>query len=166
MLDELLIVGANILTALALLAGLFFMIVGAFGVVRFPDFYARSHAASKCVTLGLLGLLTALVLFVGAAATEPRSEPQVEVAQEMRAESPGEIEVPTTMATTKALLVLAFVFIAAPIGSHMLARAAHRARVAAWPGTLGDELADDETAANAALANAAVPEQSTDAPKR
>lgn len=149
MLEELLTTGVNVLTALALIGGLFFMFVGALGVVRFPDFYARSHAASKCVTLGMLGLLAALVLFVGTASTAPTGEAQTEVAEEMRAGAAGIAEGPTTATTTKALLVLAFVFIAAPIGSHMLARAAHRARVPAWSGTLGDELAEDEAAAHA-----------------
>ena len=140
----------NVLTALSLLAGLFFMFVGAVGVVRLPDFYARSHAASKCITLGMFGLLGALVLFVGTSASAPAGASQIDAAEEMQAETGGEdagTGAPTVAATTKAMLVLAFVFVSAPVGSHMLARAAHRARVASWRGTLGDELAEDEDAA-------------------
>ena len=148
--EEIVAAIVNVLTALSLLAGLFFMFVGALGVVRLPDFYARSHASSKCITLGMLGLLGALVLFVGTSASAPAGESQLDAAEEMQAETGGGAagtEAPTVAATTKALLVLAFVFVSAPVGSHMLARAAHRARVASWHGTIGDELAEDEDAA-------------------
>ena len=42
--------------------------------------------------------------------------------------------------------MIAFVFVSAPVGSHMLARAAHLAGVGAWAGTLGDDLAEDREA--------------------
>ena len=144
MIDDLVSIAANLLTCLALLGGAFFMLVGAIGLVRFPDFYTRSHAASKCVTLGMLGLLLALVLFVGDAANHPAlTQAAGEARAEMIAEAGEAGERPTTAAVTKALLVVAFVFIAAPVGSHALARAAHRAGVKVWHGTLGDELAED-----------------------
>ena len=145
MLEAILAISFNVLTALALIAGLFFMFVGAFGVVRLPDFYSRTHAASKCVTLGIAGLLAGLVLFVGVARTTPAAasgEATAELDAETYADAPAG-EAPTFAATTKAILVLAFVFIAAPVGSHMLARAAHLAGVRPWEGTLSDELEED-----------------------
>ncbi len=154
----------DLATALALAGGLFFMFVGALGLVRLPDVYCRSHAASKCVTLGILGMLTALVLFTGnvshaaeeqyataaeaARASVDESDAEARAAQEIAVES-GSADEATTAITTKALLVLAFVFVAAPIGSHMLARAAHRAAVKPWRGTLSDELTEDERAGRA-----------------
>jgi multicomponent Na+:H+ antiporter subunit G len=110
----------DLLIGAFLLAGLFFMVVGALGLVRFPDFYCRSHAASKCVTLGVVGLLAALVLSMSDAGHEGG-----------------------TGVLTRALLAVAFILIAAPIGSHMLARAAHRAHVKPWHRTAGDELSED-----------------------
>ena len=44
----------NIIAALFMTAGLFFLIVGAIGLVRLPDFYTRLHAAGLCDTLGLM----------------------------------------------------------------------------------------------------------------
>jgi multicomponent Na+:H+ antiporter subunit G len=40
-----------------ILFGLFFYVMGVAGLVRFPDVYARIHAAGKVSTLGILGLL-------------------------------------------------------------------------------------------------------------
>lgn len=141
MADQLMIISLNLLTAIALVGGLFFMFTGAVGVVRLPDFYSRNHAASKCVTLGISGLLVALVIYVGLGTNAPASTDQAEVAREAAAEvGSGE---PVMAAATKALLVIAFIFVATPVGSHMLARAAHLAHVKAWVGTLSDDLAVD-----------------------
>ncbi|MEM7807793.1 MAG: monovalent cation/H(+) antiporter subunit G [Planctomycetota bacterium] len=124
-------------TALLVLSGIFFMFVGAVGMLRLPDAYCRSHAASKCVTLGIVGLLAALVVFVATAPDEPLPSDPAEVELVTTADEP------TLIAFTKALLVVVFVFVAAPIGSHMLARAAHIAGVKMWSGSLGDELHED-----------------------
>ena len=107
----------DIAAALALLVGLFFMFVGALGVLRLPDAYNRIHAASKCVTLGLTGMLIAACLHVG----------------------DGSL-------ISKALATIGFTFVATPIGSHLLAKAAHHARLPRWARTLSDELAEDKAA--------------------
>ncbi len=148
--ESLLVIFLLLLTIFCLVGGVFFMLVGAVGVVRLPDVYCRSHASSKCVTLGIIGLLGALVFFVATignvdqiqAADSWAAEAQLEIKTDSKASGGA----PGIVALTKALLVVAFVFIAAPIGSHMLARAAHRAKVAMWPGSLVDELSDDEKA--------------------
>jgi multicomponent Na+:H+ antiporter subunit G len=46
----------EIVTALAMVAGTFFMVVTGIGLVRFPDVYTRMHAAGKAGTVGV-GLL-------------------------------------------------------------------------------------------------------------
>ncbi len=146
--SDAIIITVNLLTTFSLVAGLFFMLIGAIGIVRFPDIYSRSHAAGKCVTLGISGMLIALVLFVSAAATEPVGDRQTDAATEMTIESGSGDSGQATMAvTTKALLVIFFSFLAVPVGSHMLARAAHLAGTKPWSGTLSDDLADDEQAA-------------------
>lgn len=105
---------ADILAAICILAGLGFMLIGCFGIVRLPDVYHRIHAASKCTTLGLMGLLLGTLFHVG-----------------------------TFAVFTKVVLIIIFAFVAAPVGSHMLAKAAHRDRAPQWEGTLSDELAQD-----------------------
>ncbi|MEL7238400.1 MAG: monovalent cation/H(+) antiporter subunit G [Planctomycetota bacterium] len=141
MFSELISILVNLLTLLLLVLGLFFMLVGAVGVVRLPDFYARSSAASKCVTLGTAGLLISLVVYLAVSVEMGKAEAKQEVMRELQAEVGEEMDIPA--ATTKALLVIVFIFVASPVGSHMLARAAHLARVRMWRHTISDELAED-----------------------
>ena len=49
--------------------------------------------------------------------------------------------------TTRAVLVIGFFFLTAPVGAHMIARAAYAVGVPLWEGTLVDELRDDQTSA-------------------
>lgn len=125
----------DILTIAALLFGLFFMFIGALGLWRLPDLYNRMHAGSKCITLGITGMLLAGVCHFA------------------RLEAGGLLEQtdegmsPAVAAATKAALVIIFQFVAAPVAAHMLARAAHIDGVKAWHGTVADELAADEAAA-------------------
>ncbi|MFW6336231.1 MAG: monovalent cation/H(+) antiporter subunit G [Phycisphaeraceae bacterium] len=117
MIDEVLLFIADLLAIVCLVIGLFFMTVGAVGVLRLPDVYHRLHAATKCTTLGLLGLLLAAILHVHA------------------------LDV-----MTKALLTVAFTFVASPVGSHMLAKAALADHAPQWSGTIDDEHAKDHPA--------------------
>lgn len=104
----------DILSIFFALAGIFFMFVGAIGVVRLPDAYNRLHATSKCSTLGVMGLALAAVFHVG-----------------------------TLAVTTKAIMTVVFAFVAAPVGSHMLAKAAHLNGLKPWERQLSDELQQD-----------------------
>lgn len=101
-----------------LIGGLFFMLVGAIGIIRLPDVFHRLHAASKCSTLGMMGLLLAACLHVG-----------------------------TPDVIAKSIAVILFVFVSTPVGSHMLAKAAHRDKAEQWKHTLSDELAEDNAQA-------------------
>ena len=47
------------LCALMLVVGGLFTLVGAIGMVRFPDFFMRLHAPTKATTLGVGGILVA-----------------------------------------------------------------------------------------------------------
>jgi len=131
----------DIAAIICLAWGLFFMLVGAVGIVRLPDVYHRLHAASKCSTLGLLGLVLAAMLHVG-----------------------------TLAVITKSIAVIAFAFVAVPVGSHMLAKAAHRDKAPQWDGTLSDDLAgcEEEGACNADFGggDAAAEADPADAPGR
>lgn len=78
-----------------IVSGVFFVFVGSLGVVRLPDFYTRTHAASKTDTLGILLILAGLMVYEGA-----------------------------TLNSVKLGFILIFISLANPIGSHALARAA------------------------------------------
>lgn len=59
------IAAAEAVTAVLLVAGGFFCVVGGIGLVRMPDFYTRMHAASVAETLGAGLLLLAMMLHAG-----------------------------------------------------------------------------------------------------
>lgn len=50
------------LIAASLVIGGVFALVGAIGMLRFPDFYMRLHAPTKATTLGVGGVLVASIL--------------------------------------------------------------------------------------------------------
>lgn len=86
----------SIFTVLLILSGIFFLLVGSIGIIRLPDFYSRTHATSKSDTLGLMLIIIGLIIFEG-----------------------------LNINSAKLLMVLIFIALANPIGSHALARAAH-----------------------------------------
>ena len=84
------------LAAIFILVGAFFLLVGAIGLVRLPDFYMRLHAPTKASTLGVGGVLLASIVL---SAAQGR---------------PGIPE----------LLITLFVFVTAPVSANLLAQAA------------------------------------------
>jgi len=55
----------TLLSALLLLSGSAFVLIGGIGVLRMPNVYTRLHAASLTDTLGTLLILTGLVIQAG-----------------------------------------------------------------------------------------------------
>jgi multicomponent Na+:H+ antiporter subunit G len=101
-----------LIEAIAIVIGVFFMLVSSLGVLRMPDFYSRLHAPTKAATLGLFFLLIAVI-----------------------------IGVPEKVVVTKALLALVFIAATAPVGAHIMSRAAYRVGVETGPDTVIDEYA-------------------------
>jgi multicomponent Na+:H+ antiporter subunit G len=94
-----------------MLVGAIFTFIAALGVVRLPDLFMRMHANTKSATLGVgFIMLGAAVYF-------------------------SDITV-----TTRALAVILFLMITAPISSHLLARAAYFSGIPLWEKTLSDDL--------------------------
>ncbi len=79
------------------IAGAFFFLVGTLGMLRFPDFYSRTHAATKCDTVGAGSVLLALAL--------------------LRAPEPDAL---------KLLALGGLILLSSPTAAHALARAAYR----------------------------------------
>ena len=123
----------NLLTTLTLLGGLFFMLAGALGVWRLPDLYHRMIAASKCITFGITGMLLASVFHLAVLSREAEAGDRPQPSPSSSVVAVG----------TKAILVILFQFVAAPMAAHVLARAAHRDGAPTWQGTLSDDLAED-----------------------
>ncbi|EKV28070.1 Na(+) H(+) antiporter subunit G [Caenispirillum salinarum AK4] len=115
---------ADIVIALLLVLGAFFAFVAALGVARLPDVFIRMHASTKAGTLGAGLILAAVALFFGEAAV-----------------------------TARAVAIIAFLLITAPIGAHIIGRAAYRTGVPLWSGSVVDEWAARPPAPVAAQAS-------------
>ena len=94
------------IAALLLLAGGGFCLVAGVGIVRLNDVFARMHAATKAGTLGLALICLAVMV---------------------EAETWGEVVEP--------LVVFLFMIASAPVGAHLIGRAAFRTRVPLDPKT-------------------------------
>ena len=82
-------------SGLLLLLGCFFMLTGAIGLLRFPDFYSRMHAAGITDTLAAFLVISGLMLVAG-----------------------------WSLALFKLALIMLFIFFTSPTASHALARSA------------------------------------------
>lgn len=85
----------NIICIFLVVIGIVFMLMGSIGILRLPDFYSRSHATSKSDTLGILFVISGLVVYEG-----------------------------FTLSSIKLILIILFIALANPIGTHALARSA------------------------------------------
>jgi len=104
----------DLLIAFCLLSGAFFMLVASIGLLKLPDLYQRLHASSKAATLGV-----ALVL-LGAALHS------------------GDMGV-----VSRCIMAIVFFMLTAPVGAHLITRAAYRHEEPLAKGTLSDEWAED-----------------------
>lgn len=89
---------ANALIIILICIGVIFTIVAVIGVLRFPDVYTKSHASTKSVTFGVLNILLGVFFYFWL----------IE----------GDFNI-------KLLLGILFLFFTAPIGGHIMARAAY-----------------------------------------
>ncbi|HWV80949.1 MAG TPA: monovalent cation/H(+) antiporter subunit G [Hyphomicrobiaceae bacterium] len=90
----------DIASWLLILAGCFFILVGALGMMRLPELFARMHAASLIDTLGIGFLFAGLMLQAG-----------------------------FTQVTLKLLFILLLFFFTGPVITHALAQAAMEAGI-------------------------------------
>ena len=94
---------ANIIGFVLLGLGSVFILIGCIGLIRFPDFFTRLHAAGLIDTLGagliLLGLM---------------------------------IESGWTLNAAKILIILLFLFFTSPVSSHSLVKAALTSGLIPW----------------------------------
>ena len=58
-----LLIVIEIFVSCLLLGGSFLILTGVFGIVRFPDFYCRAHAATMGPTVGIMMIMIASIIF-------------------------------------------------------------------------------------------------------
>jgi multicomponent Na+:H+ antiporter subunit G len=91
----------DVLSWILLIAGSFFCVVGAIGLIRFPDFYARMHAAGVTDTLGATLVIAGLALQAG-----------------------------WSLVMVKLAFILFFIYLTSPTAGHALAKTAYRCGLA------------------------------------
>lgn len=95
--------------------GAFFFFVGTLGLIRFPDFYSRTHGATKCDTVGAGSMLLGLSVLRG---LDPDA--------------------------LKILTIAALVLLTSPTAGHALARAAYRTGLRPWTHRIGGGESGDD----------------------
>ncbi|MGG4034432.1 monovalent cation/H(+) antiporter subunit G [Paenibacillus cisolokensis] len=103
----------ELLLGMLVLAGAALSALSAFGMIRLPDVYLRSHAATKSATLGVLFILLGAFLYFAFYLDH---------------------------ISAKLLLGIAFVFATAPVAGHLNGRAAYRSGVSLWERSVQDDL--------------------------
>ena len=85
----------EILSWILIVSGGIWVLVGAIGMIRFPDFWSRLHAASVTDSAGMILLLLGMCLQAG-----------------------------VSLITVKLILIAVFLFITGPTSTHVVANAA------------------------------------------
>ncbi|MHC1599836.1 MAG: monovalent cation/H(+) antiporter subunit G [Candidatus Methanospirareceae archaeon] len=93
----------DIIATAFMAGGAFFMITGAAGLLRFPDFYTRLHATGKCDTLGEVLIIVGCMIYQG-----------------------------WSFLTLKLIFLSLFIFIANPVGTHAIMKAAYVTGLKPW----------------------------------
>ena len=105
----------DVLSAILILSGCFLGLVGGIGLLRLPDVFGRMHAATKPPTLGLVLVASGAIL---------------------RVDQVSDV--------TLLVLVIMLQFLTAPVGAHLVGRAAYESGGLVAPDTVIDELAEDD----------------------
>lgn len=101
----------EIISGVLILLGTIFIFLSAVGLVKMPDLYMRTSVTTKAATLGLGLVLFGTAVFFGDISVYART-----------------------------VLLIIFVFMTAPIGSHMIGRASFLDGVPLWKGTKVNDL--------------------------
>jgi multicomponent Na+:H+ antiporter subunit G len=115
------------IVAVFILIGTFFSFLSAIGLLRLPDVYTRSHAASKSTTLGVLCTLFGTFLY---------------------------FLVSDSYISVRLILGIFFVFLTAPVSAHMISRSAYRSNVKLADVSVQDDLKEYIRQNTAAESNA------------
>lgn len=108
-------VSSEVIAAVLILVGTIFSFLSAVGLIRLPDVYTRSHAASKSSTLGVLCTLLGALLYFW---------------------------ITDGYFSIRLILGIFFVFLTAPVAAHLICRAAYRSNVELAKESVRDDLKD------------------------
>lgn len=100
----------NLLAIVFLVAGVAFVLLAAIGFLRMPDTYLRSQVSSLAPTLGKICILLSVACSF----------------------DNGSV-------TSKAILIVIFLFVSAPVAAHLILRAAYRDKTPFSKNTVRDD---------------------------
>ncbi len=99
----------DIVVIVLTVTGLLFFFATTVGILRFPDFYSRMHAAGKGDTLSSLLILLALALY-----------------------NFHEVNLANLLVAVKILLIVVFIFMASPTATHAITDAGFESGLKPW----------------------------------
>ena len=101
----------EIISGIVILIGAFFILISAIGLIRMPDLFIRMSATTKASTLGVGLVLLGTAIFWQ----------DIGIA-------------------ARAIIIVTFLFLTAPVAAHIIGRAAYFDKVPLWNKTKVDEL--------------------------
>ncbi|APS38344.1 MULTISPECIES: monovalent cation/H(+) antiporter subunit G [Salegentibacter] len=102
---------SSIIIVILITLGTLFVLLSAIGLVRMPDTYMRISVNTKAATLGVGLILVGTAVFFNDLST-----------------------------TSRALVIILFVFLTAPVSAHLIGRASYFMGVKLWKGSVMDDL--------------------------
>ncbi|MFO7639786.1 MAG: monovalent cation/H(+) antiporter subunit G [Candidatus Competibacteraceae bacterium] len=108
----------DVIVVLLLVGGLLLFAGATIGLLRFPDFYCRVHAAGKGDTLSTMLLLGGLILY-----------------------QLHDFSGASVLVGLKLFLIILFVFVSSPVAAHAIIDAGYEARAPYWVKPAPPELA-------------------------
>lgn len=100
----------DLLIAVLLILGGAFVAIAGLGLLRLPDVLIRMHASTKAGTLGVGLIVIGVAIHFG-----------------------------SLVVTTKAVLIILFLLLTAPVAAHLIGRSAYRSGTPLWSRTVIDE---------------------------
>lgn len=117
----------DIISMTLISVGLFFFLGAAIGLVRFPDFYTRMHAAGKGDTLSTILILAGLAIHYLHRWSDIESDHSVEFVQ-------------VALVALKVMAIAGFVMLTSPTSTHALMQAGYEEGIK----PVGEDLDDHE----------------------
>ena len=114
-----LLTATKILISTLLLGGCLLILSGVLGIVRFPDFYCRAHAATKGPTVGIMMIMLGSIIFYAASGSF----------------------------SSRNVLASFFIMITAPVGAHLLLKNSYHSGIEMWRLVMDDWKDDNEQSA-------------------